>query len=305
MVRTLSDNLADPNCPNCHGSGYKRRDNSQIAPIDFATCYCVRRRQAILNAAKRLIETDLPGIYAEAEINKLNEREGKVIVPDTERGRTVERDQADIDRENKEKLRALASEPLPAGQMVILVGPPGAGKTYGAAALLREQIRRWGKSGFYITSYRYVNTMRPEHASAEEQQNLRARAARADVLLLDDLGIEKNSAATMRELWYLVDERSKNGRATIVTSNLPISEVFGQGTAQRRTAASLPPDVREAYEIGARIYSRFKEDRYIISWPDTMTDWRDENFRRKEASRSTLSAHRAERARIHLEGDER
>jgi DNA replication protein DnaC len=300
MTQTLSDNLADPNCPDCGGGGYRRRDQDSIAPINVETCHCVLRRRAILNIARRLIATELPGLYAEAEIDKLNEREGKVVITDVARGRSVEREQSEIDRENKAKLHVLAAEEFRPGQNVILIGPPGVGKTYSAAALMRDQIRRFGKFGFYITSYRYITTMRPEHASVEEQQRLRKRCTTVDVLLLDDLGIEKNSAATMRELLYLIDERSKNGKATIVTSNLRMAEVFGQDA--KRSGTVMTPDTREAYDIGARIYSRFKEDRSIIEWPPSMTDWRDENNRRREAAR-TLTSDRASRAKAHLLGE--
>ncbi len=301
MARTLSDNLALPNCPTCDGSGYWRADKNDVASIDVRTCHCVLRRRSILDAARRLINSGLPGVYAEAEISKMNERDGTVLVRDTDRDRMVNMDQALIDRENKEKLRLLASEPLPTGQTVILVGPPGAGKTYGAAALLREQIRRWGKSGLYVTSYNYVNTMRPDHATVADQMSLQRRASGVDILLLDDLGIEKSSPATMRELWYLIDERSKHGRATIVTSNLTINEVFGLDKEIKR--GTTPADTIEAYEIGARIYSRFREARFIISWPKGMADWRDEIFKRKEASNRSLPADRAARAGHHREGE--
>ena len=292
MTQTLSDNLADPKCEFCHGGGYLRREGSDIAPIDIETCRCVRRRQAIIETARRLIYADLPGVYAEAEIDKLEEGEGKVQVFDRDRNRMVERPRAEIDRENKDNLRMLASSRLGIGQNVILVGPPGVGKTYGAAALLREQIRRYGVRGYYITSHRYILTMRPDQATGEEQQKLRRLCATVDILMLDDLGIEKNSAATMRELLYLIDERTKNGLPTIVTSNLRMSEVFGA----KPGASAASADTREAYDIGARIYSRFKEGRQIIEWPEASADFRDELYRRSQAGR-TMATSRVERAK--------
>lgn len=293
----MTSQLADPNCPNCHGSGYTRSDPESWAPIDFATCHCVLRRERILNIARRLQQADLPGVYADAEIDDLNEREGTALVEDKDRKREMPKAQAEIDRENKVKLHRLAAEPLPPGQIVIFTGPPGAGKTYGAAALLREQIRRYGKTGFYITSWNYINQLLPDRATPEEQRRLRRLVARVDILMLDDLGIEKSSSSTMRELWHLIDERTKNGLATIVTSNLMMAEIFGQTAAQRAAITDFSADVREAFDIGRRIFSRFKEERYLIEWPETMTDWRGESFKRKEARRTTLSSTRTDRAR--------
>lgn len=288
----MANPYADPNCPICGGSGYQPLKTDSIIP-QFAACSCLVRRTRELTVERNLDpeRTNLPGIYADAEIDRLHERDGhRVVVTDKDRNRPVDRDQGDIDRENKAKLHALADSPLPPGTMVILTGPPGAGKTYGAAALLREQIKRYGKQGFYITSLGYLDAMRPDGSTADERIALSRRMRSVDILLLDDIGVEKGSAFTMRELWYVIDERQKKGLITILTSNEKAAAVFGLNV--NRDAPGLTEDQRDALDMGARIFSRLKEDRELIEWPQKTTDWRDEAFKLKQKEKASISAER-------------
>jgi DNA replication protein DnaC len=274
----MSNPLADPDCPLCDGSGISVLDPENFPPSRIVACSCVVRRSAEISLARRLAATGLPGIYAEATVDGLHERDGHTIkVVDPNRKILVERDQGDIDRRIKERLHQIADSPLPAGATVVFTGPPGAGKTYAGAAILRGQIVDFGRTGRYITSYEYLDKLRPDGATPEERRALSRDLRSVDVLLLDDVGIEKGSAFTMRELWYLVDARSKSGLVTLITSNLTPEEIFGAKVD--RNARSLTDEQHEALAIGDRIISRVNEERTLIAWPRAMSDWRNREIR--------------------------
>lgn len=294
---------ADPNCTVCGGSGQIVHDTWRAIPQAVETCACVRTNHAAAAAAARLAHTGLPGVYAEAEIDLLGERDGRMVeIFDADRKSSITRDQGDIDRENKDKVRALASQPLDPGSSIILTGPPGAGKTYLAAALLREQVRKFGLTGFYVTAYTYKETLLPDGGTSEEQRALKTRVRTTGVLLFDDLGVEKSSPDTMRKLWDVIDTRTKNGLPTIVTSNLSMAAMLGQTKEQRARRHLLPPVERESQEIGERIFSRFKEDRFVIDWPEAMGDYRDNLNRAKDSpARRAFADSRDERIRRHKE----
>jgi len=85
---------------------------------------------------------------------------------------------------------------------------------------LRNQIKRFGVTGFYITVTDYVDAMRPNVVTVEEQNRLRKLCREVGVLFLDDLGVEKGSPASMRALWILINERNKNNLPTIITPTI-------------------------------------------------------------------------------------
>ena len=298
----MSLSHADPACPACGGSGQLVHDPWRAVPQRVDTCRCVLDAQRAERAEGLLGEIGLPGDYAAAEIDALHERDGAgtVKVLDRDRGMLVDRDQGDVDRDMKARLRALASRPLDPGASVILTGPPGSGKTYAAAALLREQVRRFGATARYLKAYEYVTAMQPDAVTPEDRRALRAMVRTVGVLLLDDIGVEKGSAATMRELWDVIDTRTKAGLPTVFTSNRSLAAVLGQTRERIAVRERLSPAEREADEIGERIASRLKESRFVLEWPDGMRDYRGEIHRTREsAAKHAFAASRAERIRRH------
>jgi DNA replication protein DnaC len=263
--------LADPRCPLCKGAGHIFEDSDSIVPIAGRTCDCVLRKVRSERITEHLTGAELPERYRDASFDHFSLiAAGEVMVKDKERGTLIRRRQADIDRENLDRARGLAGKAL-RDETIVFTGPFGVGKTYLACALLIAQIRGHDKSGLYITSYDYIRTLMPDAAPASEQQAQRAKARRVDILLLDDLGVEKGSPFAMRELWDLLHERTANGRATIITSNLSIGEAL-QATKETK---GLTPDEREAHDIGRRIFSRLAELRVApIQWPEGTADHR-------------------------------
>jgi DNA replication protein DnaC len=123
---------------------------------------------------------------------------------------------------------------------VVLLGPVGSGKTHAACACARQSFDV-GRSVAFWPVVALMDALRPDgRARADE-------LVAVDLLILDDLAVEKPSEWTTERLDLIVNGRWLDGRPTIVTSN-------------------LTPDVL-ARVVGERVWSRLVSDALVYRIP--------------------------------------
>lgn len=133
------------------------------------------------------------------------------------------------------------------GQNLILLGGTGTGKTGLAIAVVREARLR-GMTERFGTAADMLDAMRPRHDGAGKPDDLAAEFAlrtlqTVAILLLDDLGAEKQTDWAAERLYLVINGRYERELPTIVTSNLTIDQM-----------SAMHP------EMGPRIVSRLTED---------------------------------------------
>ena len=128
-------------------------------------------------------------------------------------------------------------------------GPPGTGKTMFACIALNELIFNTGRPGKFISLSR--NFLQKLRASFDEESvihgqgfQIQEELFRVPFLVIDDLGVQKNTEWVLEILYNLVDARYSEQRLTFVTTN--------QTADQIKDLA------------GGRIYSRFVEMCHLI-----------------------------------------
>ena len=114
-------------------------------------------------------------------------------------------------------------------------GPPQTGKTFTAACIANALIGRGVEA--MMTSFPYLLSM-----SYQDRFDMIKKMVRCPLLILDDLGAERQSEFALETVYLVVDKRNKAGKPLIVTTNLPLQELQNPKTTD--------------YE---RIYSRILE----------------------------------------------
>lgn len=113
------------------------------------------------------------------------------------------------------------------GPSLLISGPTGTGKTFGAYGALRRLIAagcglRWAAT----THADLFGEMR--HRSASEAEQTFRTLSRTPLLILDDLGSAASSPWTEEITFRLVDHRYTHMLPTVMTTNLPTAELRGR-----------------------------------------------------------------------------
>lgn len=114
-------------------------------------------------------------------------------------------------------LELASSRWVQAHQNVILTGPTGVGKSYLACALGQKACRD-GHSVIYRRASRLFDELALARADGTIAVLLK-RLAKAEVLILDDFGLEPLGAAQRKDLLEVLDDRY-SAASTLVTSQL-------------------------------------------------------------------------------------
>lgn len=122
---------------------------------------------------------------------------------------------------------------------MLLYGPPGTGKTFFAAAIavgvLNRRFRpKWWNVPEVLAAI--TATFGKEYRGDESEASILEDAQGADLLVLDDLGANKETDWALKELFLFINKRIEENMPTLITTNMPEKrweEAFGSRIADR------------------------------------------------------------------------
>lgn len=133
-----------------------------------------------------------------------------------------------ITQENKaayERCYHYAQQFVPNSEGLLLIGGVGTGKTHLSVAIMHELMKK-NIYGLFITVPDLLQKIRSGFDKKNEQAEAFMQAIqRAQLLILDDLGAEKNNEWTQEQLYMIVNARYESMLPTIITSNCSVEEL--------------------------------------------------------------------------------
>ena len=100
-------------------------------------------------------------------------------------------------------------------------GTVGTGKSYAAACIANELLNR--KIPVVMTSF--VKVLQVIQDNTENETEFVNRLCAARLLIIDDLGTERNTDYALEKVYNVIDSRYRSGKPLIVTTNLTLTEL--------------------------------------------------------------------------------
>ncbi len=105
---------------------------------------------------------------------------------------------------------------------LLLFGNVGTGKTYVAACIANALIDR----GIPVLMTKFSDILNDLSGFKEEDKNGYIKSLNNyELLIIDDLGVERQSDFALEQVYNVIDSRYKNGQPLIVTTNLSVEDL--------------------------------------------------------------------------------
>ena len=123
---------------------------------------------------------------------------------------------------NRQQIYQLATGRfLEQAEDILLIGPPGVGKSHLAQAIGYELIKA-GKAVLYRSIFDILDDLRNDGLDASHQRTMK-RYLKCDLLIIDDMGIKQLPPKSGEYLFEIIMRRYEL-RSTLMTSNRPLEE---------------------------------------------------------------------------------
>jgi DNA replication protein DnaC len=170
-----------------------------------------RERDAAATRRRRAIEATIPGSYAWATF-----------------------DAPELAQRVRNSVALRYTRTLVTAPWIVLRGSAGSGKTSLVVALLRAWVGANATGSGAFVGAQKLGMARIQHRAGDGEPALVETATRARLLVLDDLGSERDHR--MNAVPDVIFERHAEGRATWLTTGLTDEQLearYGEGTARR------------------------------------------------------------------------
>ena len=108
-------------------------------------------------------------------------------------------------------------------------GPVGTGKSYVAGCIANELLKR--EVTVKMTNF---NTIIDDIFPLADKTEYINALASYQLLIIDDLGVERNSEYALGIIFSVIDRRIRSGRPLIITTNLPLKEIKSETMLDKR-----------------------------------------------------------------------
>lgn len=206
-------------CGKCHGEKQTRLPASAFTGGREVIVHCICKCQVEENERRKEEEE------RNKAMDQIERLKSASLIDDKLRNARLCTFQKDADNQ---KVYALAkryvekfNEMYRERQGLLFWGTVGTGKSYTAACIANELLER----NIPVVMTSFVKILQNIQGNPEEEKVFMSRLNDARLLIIDDLGTERNTDYALEKVYNIIDSRYRVGKPLILTTNMTVKEM--------------------------------------------------------------------------------